>query len=436
MNINYIKFINLKIFNIVKTCISLTLFVGLAGILGYLFQIMVGRLLSPDQFAKFSSFFSLLSISTAPLGGFMMAYSRQIANYKVSENFNLILFDYKKFNIILFCFVLLIMTIFFPFLEIIDSYFNIFNQLTFIMFFLIFFLMVTNQINTSVLQGLQMFGVIKTSTVLIVLFKILIVYLFLEFYQNDFLYSLIGFSISLILIWIYCFYHILKYVYKFLSDTSANVNKKISKNILKFKFIAYASFANLFLAFFGFVDMIVVNAYFDSLLSSNYAAASVLGKAILYLPGGVVLALFPMVAENDAKGESSLTIMITGLLVTLCLSTCLALAYFFFGHEIIHFFYDDKFPLAGDLLSIYGLAMIPISIIYVFEHYMVAKGRILFVWILAFFAPLMIAIINLWHPNLESIIVTIFVCGSLSIFVAVIWVVFELKLITIENFKL
>jgi O-antigen/teichoic acid export membrane protein len=63
---------------------------------------------------------------------------------------------------------------------------------------------------------------------------------------------------------------------------------------------------NALLAVFAFTpltqaDMVLVNRYFPAQDAAGiYASAAVLGKAVMYIPGAIILALFPMVSEQYA----------------------------------------------------------------------------------------------------------------------------------------
>jgi O-antigen/teichoic acid export membrane protein len=160
------------------------------------------------------------------------------------------------------------------------------------------------------------------------------------------------------------------------------------------------------------LDMVLVKHLFPADQASIYYAASILGKAILYLPGGIVLALFPLVASNDAKGQASghMLIQAAGFSGLICF--LVASIYWFFGDWIILQFYGAKYEGAGDLLRLYGFAMLPMALVMVAEYFLIAKGRVLFAWLFLAIAPLQILAIYTWHEQLWMIVAAIAAFGS------------------------
>jgi O-antigen/teichoic acid export membrane protein len=163
------------------------------------------------------------------------------------------------------------------------------------------------------------------------------------------------------------------------------------------------------------LDIVLVNWYFPPQQAGLYAAASVLGKATLYLPGGLVMALYPMAAEKHAKGQESAHLLLQAVLVTMILCSTIALTYWLLGEMIITLFYGQAYAGAGELLRWYGFAMLPMALAMVAEYFLISKGRILFAWIFLGIAPLQILAINFWHAQMWMVIAIMGVSGSVLV---------------------
>jgi O-antigen/teichoic acid export membrane protein len=159
------------------------------------------------------------------------------------------------------------------------------------------------------------------------------------------------------------------------------------------------------------MDMVLVRHYFDADESGMYAAASVLGKAVLYLPGAVVTALFPMVAENSALKKGSASLLLNAVLLTSALSGTGAVFYLLFGPELVSLLYGERYAPAGEVLRYFGLAMIPMALVMVAENFLIAKGRILFVYLLVAVAPIQLLAIHYFHDTLVSVVAILAVGG-------------------------
>ena len=148
-----------------------------------------------------------------------------------------------------------------------------------------------------------------------------------------------------------------------------------------------------------------------------YAAASVLGKAILYLPSGLVLALFPLVAENHAMKKSSAAMLKEVVFFTGLICGLAAITYYVLGEWIIDILFGAKYVGAGELLRWYGVAIFPMALVMVAEHFLIAKGRVLFAWLFLLMAPIQWLVISYWHTDLLNVIAVMGACGSALVIV-------------------
>lgn len=181
--------------------------------------------------------------------------------------------------------------------------------------------------------------------------------------------------------------------------------------------------ANIAFAAMTQLDMVLVNWFFAADEAGMYAAASVLGKAVLYLPGGLVLALYPMVAENHTQHLGSARLLVASVLITGFICGSVALVYLWGGKWLITFFYGAEYTGAGKLLQWYGLAIFPMTLVMVAEHFLIAKGRVLFAWLLLAMAPLQVTVIYLYHDKLIQVIIVMGISGATLVMIGygILW---------------
>jgi O-antigen/teichoic acid export membrane protein len=155
------------------------------------------------------------------------------------------------------------------------------------------------------------------------------------------------------------------------------------------------------------MDLVLVNRFFDPATAGQYAPASVLGKAVLYLPGGLVTAILPIVAASHARRERGTGHAAQALGATALLCGAAALVYFVAGPWLVRVLYGERYGAAGSLLAVYGLAMVPMALAMVIQGFLVAKGRTFFCWVVAALAAGELAVLRAWHPSLHAVIGTI-----------------------------
>ena len=101
------------------------------------------------------------------------------------------------------------------------------------------------------------------------------------------------------------------------------------------------------------LDIPLANYFFEPDLAGSYSAAAVLGKAVLYIPGGLVMALFPMVAANIRTHSSNKALLCQSFFLTLLLCSAAALMYMLMSDFFIGLFFHERFPKAAEILCFY-----------------------------------------------------------------------------------
>ena len=127
------------------------------------------------------------------------------------------------------------------------------------------------------------------------------------------------------------------------------------------------------------------------------------------------MALFPMVSEKQAKNQSSAKLMFDAVVITLIICGSAALLYFFLSEEIIRVAYGDRYIEAARILKWYGFAILPMAFVMIAEHFLIAKGRVLFCWIFALILPLEFFAILHWRQDLLAVLMVMGVFGLLMV---------------------
>jgi O-antigen/teichoic acid export membrane protein len=382
----------------------------LGGVLGYVFQVLMGRLLSPAEFALFSAIMALSIFFMSPLGALNMLVSRRVSTLRALAQHNamrhLYLRTHKALALSGLSFLAL-MAIALPYIQ---NYLKAPDALPVWIFFMVIFFGAMSVVNNAFFQGQQQFVWLGVGGLAGVSIKILfsVTLISLGWGVSG---AILGVLLSIFLVWL------LGTVYTLKKLTS---HAKVAPQAMEpfpLRMVLPVVIANVAFAIMTQLDMVLVNHYFDAEQAGMYAAASVLGKAVLYLPGGLVMVMFPMVAEQHAAEKGSANILLQAAGATLLVCGAAALFYGLLGPWLVQVFYGQQYALAGKLLSLYGWAILPMALVMVAEHFLIAKGRILFAWLFLAVAPLQLLTIHLWHPNLESVILVLGAGGTVMLFI-------------------
>jgi O-antigen/teichoic acid export membrane protein len=375
------------------------------GILGYVFQVLMGRMLSTQEYGLFSAMMALLVVLGTPLATLMMVVSRKISEYRAREDSGSITHFYYSINIRTAIVGVLILGAYLFFAPQIQFYLKVPSLILVYLLGALLFLTFLPIINNAFLQGLQRFIWISASGTLGVLLKIIFsaVLVWLGYGVAG---ALGGTILAVLAGWLitYGALHRPLAAGRGLPFQTAHLSIKPALPVLAAN-VAFAAMTQL--------DIVLVNYYFPAHEAGLYAAASILGKAVMYLPGGIAMALFPMVAENHARGQGSAHLLLQAVGLTALLSGAGAIFYFLFGEGIIVLLYGENYRGAGEVLKFYGFAILPMAFVLVAEHFLIAKGRVLFAYLFLFTAPLQSTAIYFFHDSLQMVVAVMGVSGLL-----------------------
>jgi len=377
------------------------------GILGYLFQIIMGRMLSVSEYGIFSALMAMIVVIGAPMTTLSMIISRRVSTYRSEQDNGKLgyLFYWINRKLLLIAVVLIVLVVFN--IKPLQNFLLIEKSAHLYLLLIILLIAFPQAVNNAYLQGLQYFKWLSVSGVLATLLKIIIAVILIYFGLG--VAGALGgviFSTFIILI----------LTYVVLRPSLSKNNASISNTThLLFKSAMPVLLANVAFAVMTQIDMVLVKYYFSEQEVGIYAAASILGKAVMYLPGGIAMALFPMVAENHASGKSSAHLMFQAVGVTALLSLTGALFYYFFADSIIVLLYGNDYKEAANVLKYFGFAILPMALIMVAEHFLIAMGRVLFTYLFMVVAPLQLIAIYYYHDTLLDIVAVLSISGIILV---------------------
>lgn len=381
-----------------------------AGGLGYVYQVLMGRLLTPADFTLFTALMALAVICSAPLSALVMLLARRVSAFRATGDLGRGRGLYGRTNVAMLLLGLVLAGLLVACRGPIQGYLKaprtmhlwLFSGATFVGFLA--------AVNNGFLQGLQRFAWLGGLGIAGVAVKIAASVGLIVAFHAGAAGALGGVLAAAVLVWACGGLVIMR------SLPTAVAVEGVAANPFPWWSFLPATLANVALAALTQIDMVLVNRYFDTGPASQYAAASILGKAVLYLPGGLVLALFPLVAERHARRQDSRGMITQAAAATLTLCGAGVVFYALCGPWLVGLLYGPAYAGAGELLAWYGFAVLPMALIVVAENFLLAQGRTLFAWLFLIVAPIEVAAIHAWHPDLRTVIVII---GAFSTVLAV-----------------
>jgi len=371
---------------------------GIGG-LAYAHQVIMGRLLTPSEYALFSVCMALTVMIGSPLGALVHVVARQAAVLRALLHERHLRILYQKSSIFVLVLSLAALPLLIVFTPRILSHLKSSDPwIVWLCAGFIFFSALAS-VNQAFFMGfsrhLWMAGTGLLNVLLRIPFSAVLVLLGLGVSG-----ALAGATLSLFIVWLLGF---LLLQPQFQQQIIATPGSPVPAFPLAV--VPSIIIANMALAVMTQLDMVLVNHYFSAEQAGQYAAASLLGKAVLHLPVGMGTALFPKVAEDSAQGRSSIAFLIQAASFTLSLSGAAALSFLLAGNLFIRVLYGAAYDGAGELLSWYGIAVMPMAMVMLVEQYLIAQGRVLFAWLFLAMAPIQLLAAHLWHETIWQIIV-------------------------------
>lgn len=377
-----------------------------SGVLGYLYQVLIAKYLSAADFGLASAYISLMGILMVPLGAYGLVLARVFSSGFGKCSYRYIKDTYNKSCKRVGIVSVLTFAVLAPFGEQLSQYLNSGESSnTAFVFLALVCITVLTVPNASLFQGIQRFHWVAINGVVGQIGKLSIgcALIFLGMAVDG---VLIGIAATTILLLCVNHYAIRRFFGQLPSkDRETTISSENIKTILP-----------VFLANFAFVvlsqlDVILVKSNFISELAGSYALAAVFGKAVMYLPGAIVVSLYPMVAENEAKNASSISLLIQGLIITSVISIAGGVFYYVSAPLIFSYFYGQKYEGAVQVLQYYSLAMVPMAIVMVIEYFLMAKKRVLFAYLMLAVVPIEVLLIAHYNSNLLEVVWVMAACS-------------------------
>lgn len=161
-------------------------------------------------------------------------------------------------------------------------------------------------------------------------------------------------------------------------------------------------------------DTLLIKYFFSDYETGIYSSASIFGKAVMYLPGAVVMVLFPLVSENTNNGKSSLPVLLKALSMNILLSGGGALGLYLFPN-LVTIFFSTSYTEAIPVMRYLGFAFLPLSMINILFTFYLAKDRFdcIIPLSVAFIAQLLL--FYFFHESLQQAVGMFFISGVLGL---------------------
>lgn len=395
---------------------SILVFAGniLANFLNYLFHVITGRLLGPEQYAVIASLLSLVYVFGFPSTIVNILMTRKIAALSAKNDLpaikGMLLFMMRKtiyFSIAVICF-------FYFFRQYIASFLNLDQPTLIVLLGISFALGFLLTVSLAVFQGLLRFVELSILNTLSSFLRdvLALLAIVMGFGVMGIMWgSIITGIISMILSF---------YFLRFLL--------RIQEKKRHYHIKSYISAVWVFFGLFGItlmlnIDVMLVKHFFSSYDAGLYAALTTMGKIVFFISSSIAFVLLPIAARKKETGIKSSNDLTVSLMMVSLVSGGVLVLYLFVPKLVITLLYGMTYVQIYPYLWLTGLYFLCYNLSYILINYYISlhKKKILLAPMVA--AAAQVTLIYLFHRSFYQVLTVM--TSTAALLLLTLWVYYR-----------
>lgn len=346
----------------------------MAGLINYLYQIIMGNTLRPDEYGLLNTLLSLTIVVSLPASTLGVITLKYTSHFAANNHIQKISVIYKKISLIACLCAGITLFAGSQLLTAICSVLKINNKNYVLLVMLAASLEYIIYVNKGILQGLKKFIPFSMMSIIgalgKIIFSILLITAGFGLYGATF--SLVLASIASI---IYAFLVLKKNILPFPKD------RVLIESINLRNYFQYVIWTQLFLLLLTSGDILLVKLFSDDYTVGIYSSVSVLCKISYYFANSIASTLLPIVAQNHSKGEKTYNLFIKSVAYSLIVSVTCAIGISLFGDFLIRILFGSEYGGANVLLVPVSFFIISLNLVTVLINYLTAVEDLKFLTI-------------------------------------------------------
>jgi O-antigen/teichoic acid export membrane protein len=158
-------------------------------------------------------------------------------------------------------------------------------------------------------------------------------------------------------------------------------------------------------------DIVIVKSCFSPTEAGLYSAAATLGKTAFWLSGAVAMLLLPKVAKRHSLGLPAVGLLRKSLLIVGLLGASMAAAFFLFPSFLIGVLFGKEFLANTSLLGPYAIAMTLLALVKVWLLYYLAVQESAYAYLVLLGSASLVIALILVCSSLYQVVVTLIAVG-------------------------
>ncbi|MFQ5451509.1 MAG: polysaccharide biosynthesis protein [Nitrospinaceae bacterium] len=382
--------------NFLRNNLLILVILNSSNVFNYLFQLIVGRTLTPADYGSFNALNSLAVVLSAPVAVLPLVFSRYTVQLSVSglPQVKSLLVDGFRRMVLVAAGILIIGLLALPWLK---SYLHLDSTPPLMIMLAQLVLSLLLPVLLGVIQGLHRFvhfGFASSSVALVRFLGALSLVMALGWGVNG---ALLSGTLGTLMAMGIAFWTLNDILKTPRSALPHGIFHKMGRYSLPV-FLSTTMVMTL-----GNLDIVLVRHYCLPEEAGLYSIAAILGRIAMFLPGVLIIVLFPEAVKTQAAGQEDVRLLWVSLGLTALLGGGIALACSLWPRPIIALLFGEKYIGAAVLLQIVSAAMAMLAVANVIFTYCLARSEFTFLWPLAGGVGLMLILIFYFHDTARTI---------------------------------
>ena len=359
----------------------------------YLYNLILGRVLGPTQFADAAVLITFLLVLSFVAMTFQLVTAKFSVLFEQSIFANFISKVYKQ----AFAVGLLLGLLIIVFAEQLKALFNTESATMFIIFGCgvpLYFLM---SVNRGAFQGKKAYKSLSITYQGEMLSRLLITLgLILVFNIQSSAVIAIGIVLSFV-------FGLFPFKFKTISFKKAiPLHGKYSKQIKNFFLLT--AFYELTQIIINNSDILLVKHYFDAYEAGLYASLALIGRIVYFIAWMFVMLLLPAVVELKKEGKETASVLFKYVGYIAAIAIIIVLTCLVFPELIINILFGEDYIAMAPLLWKYAIATSMFAISNIFAYYYLSLDKYVPVIISGVFGMLQMVLVIFYHDSLEQVV--------------------------------
>ena len=175
-------------------------------------------------------------------------------------------------------------------------------------------------------------------------------------------------------------------------------------------------------------DILLVKHYFDAYDAGLYASLALIGRIVYFVAWMFVMLLLPTVVQLKKEGKATAPILFKYVGYIATIATAIVIGCALFPETAITLLFGKSYLTMAPLLWKYALATGLFAISNIFAYYYLSLDRYIPVVISGVFGMLQMVLVVFFHDSLEQVVHMQIIAMSLLLFIQMIFFAFDSKL--------